>query len=700
MTDHDLSQTPFAAALDASSYDEVESLWLEAMERKPVPMDTLFAVRKQLWTIGKKNLARTLLDLLAEHCESAGHHAEAVAALRELIRLTEGRKPEQVARLESAVSASRSKSPSVKAVMDRHKLTESRRPLDELDAVERWLDHDVGTVVEVIGQGGGRVVDVNLELDTIKVDIGGKKPVSVPFGAVHRFLRALPEGDFLRHKVEDPEALARKVKETPGDALVHLLESLPDAADVATIKAALTDLLPTSSWNSWWTKARKHPRVLSSGTGSRLRYTVSESADDVTDSLMEELKAASPRTRLKTYRRVADRGDEAALQVASLLLAEIPNLASKPGLAWETAAAAADLPGGRDEAETALANLLTEANPIALLNGIRDRGTRHAALLRLRESHESDWHQIWSEWLLHEETASLLSEISLELERAGHADLVDASVEAIFRSHLKHAAQFVWAAETMLDDGSCQALKARIRPSLLEKIPDTFSRREFSAYRARAKNLLEGGQIAVELILKHATPVQAQRFVDRVNRIDAVDPGQARLVNQAVQQVQASSGVEKDEGPLLVATKGAIEAKKAELKQLVEIDIPKTLKGINAAAAEGDLRENFEYHMLRDRQELQSAQAAKIQADLGIVRVLEPGVADTSVVNIGTVVHFEEGSDVAPVTILGAWDADITQRIFANGTELAQGLLGRGIGDEVTVDGATAKIAAIEAWQG
>jgi transcription elongation factor GreA len=615
------------------------------------------------------------------------------------VRFTEGRKPEQIARLESAVSAARSKSPSVKSVMDRYKLSESRRPLDDLDAIERWLDHDVGTVVEVIGQGVGRVVDVNLELDTIKVDIGGKKPVSVPFGAVHRFLRALPEGDFLRLKVEDPEGLTSTVTDAPGDALVHLLESLPEAADVATIKAAMTDLLPMSSWNSWWTKARKHPRVLSSGTGSRLRYTVSESADDVTDSLMNELRAASPRDRLKTYRRVADRGDQAALGVADLLLASLPKLAKKPGLAWETAAAAVDLPGGRDEAETELQRLLAEANPVALLNGIRDRGTRHAALQRIRESHADDWHRIWSEWLLHEETASLLTEIAAELEAAGHHDLVDASVEAIFRNHLKHPAQFVWAAESMLEDHACQALRARVRPSLLEKIPDTLSRREFSAYRARAKNLLEGGQIAVELILKHATPVQGQRFVDRVNRIDAVDPGQARLVNQAVQQVQGKAGTIEDDGPLLVATKGAIEGKQAELRQLVEIDIPKTLKGINAAAAEGDLRENFEYHMLRDRQELQSAQAAKLQADLGIVRVLEPGVADTSVVNIGTVVHFD-ADDVAPVTILGSWDADISQRIFANGTELAQGLLGHSIGDEVNVDGATARIAAIEAWQG
>lgn len=699
MTDLDLSATQFGRPLGEGNFDEVEALWLEALEQDPVPTATLLEVRRVLWQAGKKNLARTLLDLLAESHESAGRPGEALRALRELFRLSEGRNPELVARLEAAVSASRRTSPSVKSVLDRYRLSESRRPLDELEAAERWLDHDVGTVVEVIGQGVGRVVDVNLELDTLKVDIGGRKPVSVPFGAIHRFLRVLPEGDFLRLKVEQPEDLRRKVTEEPGEALVHLLESLSEPADVAAIKAALTDLVPASSWTSWWGKARKHPRVLSSGAGSRLRYTVSESAATVTDNLMEELVAAGPRDRVKTYKRVAERGGDTAREVADVLLDSLPDLAGNPGLVWETAAAAAGLPGGAERAEAALRELIASASPIALLGGVSDRTGRQAVLERLRETRPDGWTELWAEWLLHEETPSILNHIAAELERAGAEALLDASVEAVFRNHLKHPAQFIWAVETMLDPGASEVLRARIRPSLLEKIPDTFSRREFSPFRARAKNFLEGGQIAIELILNHANAQQAQRFVDRIERIDTVDPGQTHLVRQAVQQIESSTDRAEDEGPILVATREAVEARRAELKQLLEVEIPKTLKGINAAAAEGDLRENFEYHMLRDRQELQSAQAAKLQADLGVVRILEPGAADTSAVNIGTVVHFE-GEGVEPVTIVGAWDADISRRVYANGTELAQGLLGKKVGDEVTVGGQTAVIRGIEAWQG
>ena len=164
--------------------------------------------------------------------------------------------------------------------------------------MENLLDHDQGTIVEVVGQGVGRVIELNLELDNIKVDIGNRRPVSVPFGAVSKFLRPLPEGDFRRRKVEDSETLAAFVQESPGEALAEVIESLGNNIDVASIKAALEGVLDLKSWTSWWGKARKHPRVLTAGTGSRLRYSVSESAEDATGVLLDELEQADPRQRL------------------------------------------------------------------------------------------------------------------------------------------------------------------------------------------------------------------------------------------------------------------------------------------------------------------------------------------------------------------------------------------------------------------
>ena len=692
----------FAKALETEDWDRVEELWLEALDATPISTTELFEVRRLTWKAGRKNLARTLLELLADSLEEGSESAEALAALRELVRLAGPKPPTELTeRMINAFSRERIESPSLEAVLEKYPMVTARRPIEELEAAECWLDHDLGSVVEVVGQGVGRVVDLNLQLENIKVDLGGSRPVSIPFGAVRRHLRPLPEGDFRRRKVEIPEELAAFVENEPGAALAEVLESLDEPSGVSAIKAALEGLLPTAKWNSWWTKAKKNPRILSSGSGSRLRYTVSHSAEGADEALLEELRTAPPSGRLAIARRLADRDQETASAAAAVLEDSLTGLeSSEPGIAWQTAGILASLPGGSDAANSSRQRLIQTDAPLVLLSGIADRSARSDALTAIVESSPSGWPEVWAEWLLHEEGANLLGEITAKLEAAGHAELVDQAMEAVFRNHANHPAQFVWACEAMSEDDCPQAIRSRMTPSILEKIPDAITRKEFSSIRSRAKGLLDGGKVAIRLLMESANAQQAARFSQRIARLDSVEPQRQRLVEQAAQHQHKDPAA--DERPVLAATKSAVEAKQEELRTLLEVDIPKTLKGINAAAAEGDLRENFEYHMLRDRQELQSARAAKIQEELTMVRILEPGAADVSAVNIGTVIHLEDedGNTLEPITILGAWDADLDRRIFANGSDLAQRMLGRTPGDEVEIDDCSATITRIEPWKG
>jgi transcription elongation factor GreA len=692
----------FAEALEAENWNRIEELWLEALDARPIPTQELFEVRRLTWKAGRKNLATTLLELLADALEENADPSETLTALRELVRLASPKPPRELTeRMVSAFSRERSGSPSLEAVLEHCPMMSARRPLDQLEAAECWLDHDQGTVVLVRGKGVGRVVDLNLQLENIKVDLGGSRPASIPFGAARRHLLPLPEGDFRRRKVENPDELADFVENEPGAALAEVLESLGEPSNVSAIKAALDGLLPPTKWNSWWSKAKKNPRIVSSGSGSRLRYTVSHSAEGADEALLQELRAAPPSDQPTIARRLADRGHENAAAAARVLMECLPELeSSEPGIAWQTAGVLASLPGGAEIAAASRQRLLQQVEALALLAGMVDRSSRSEALQAIFENEPKNWPGVWSKWMLHEESAQLLDEIASKLEAAGHASLVDEAIEAVFRNHSSHPTQFVWACEAMTEDGCPQAVRARMTPSLLEKLPDAITRKEFSSVRVRAKALLDGGKVAIRLLMESATAQQASRFSQRIARLDAVEPQRQRLIEQAAQHQHKEPAT--GDRPILAATKAAVAAKQEELRTLLEVDIPKTLKGINAAAAEGDLRENFEYHMLRDRQELQSARAAKIQEELTQVRIVEPGSTDASTVNIGTVIHLEDedGNPLEPITILGAWDADLERRIFANGSELAQRMLGRAVGEEVEIDDGSAIITRIEPWNG
>jgi transcription elongation factor GreA len=698
MTDTPSPAAAMIGALETESWDTLEEMWLESLQAETLPTADLLEVRRQLWKAGRKNLARTLLELLVESLEERGDDRGALAALADLVRLTSKPGDELIDRLTAAFTRSRKDSPSLTRVLEAHDMRRSRRPVEMLESMKTWLDHDVGTVVEVVGQGVGRVQDINLELGNVRVDIGGPRPVSVPFGAVSRYIRRLREGGYLYRKATAPDELAEFVADKPGDALAELLADFDEPADVASIKVALKGVLPDARWSAWWAKARKHPRVVSSGAGTRLRYTLSDSAQGAVDTLLAELEAVDFRERLSVARRLAARRDEGAAAAAEMLAASLTTLeTTDPGLAWETAAVLATLPGGAAPATASRGRVVHDAQPLRLLAGIVDRAPRLEALRALAEERPDDWTEIWADWLLHEESAPNLDHIASQLVRAA-PDHLDSALEVIFRAHLEHSAQFVWACERMTDDDAPDQLVRRMTPSVLEHLPDTLARKEFANLRSRAKALLDGGKVAIRVILERATPEQADRFAQRVGRMSVVEPQRARLVEQAAQQRKGAPEV--PQSTLLVATRKAVEAKQQELKHLVEVDIPRTLKGINAAAAEGDLRENFEYHMLRDRQELQSARAAKIQRELGEVLILEPGAADMSKVNIGTVVHLAavDGSPLEPITILGVWDADVERRIYANGAGIAQRILGKVVGDHVEIDGLEAEITAIEAW--
>ena len=65
-------RTAFAEAIETGDWDRVEELWLEALDESPIPTAELFEVRRLIWKDGRKNLARTLLELLADTLESSG----------------------------------------------------------------------------------------------------------------------------------------------------------------------------------------------------------------------------------------------------------------------------------------------------------------------------------------------------------------------------------------------------------------------------------------------------------------------------------------------------------------------------------------------------------------------------------------------------------------------------------------------------
>lgn len=126
-------RSEFAEALEVEDWDRLEGLWLEALDERPISTAELLEVRRLIWKGGRKNLARTLLELLADSLEENAEPTEALAALRELVRLAGAKPPSELTeRMTAAFAEVRSGSPSLEAVLERYPMVTTRRPLEDL----------------------------------------------------------------------------------------------------------------------------------------------------------------------------------------------------------------------------------------------------------------------------------------------------------------------------------------------------------------------------------------------------------------------------------------------------------------------------------------------------------------------------------------------------------------------------------------
>lgn len=162
----------------------------------------------------------------------------------------------------------------------------------------------------------------------------------------------------------------------------------------------------------------------------------------------------------------------------------------------------------------------------------------------------------------------------------------------------------------------------------------------------------------------------------------------ARFIKKfpTVQSLIAGDATEKSEDEGLVVSQASFDAAKEEYEDLIANKIPENKEAIVTAKEHGDLKENSEYKMARQDQDILLARKNELEVDLTRARVTDFSDATNENVGIGSVVELKEGSSgkTRRYSILGAWDSDPDNDILSYKTPLAQQLIGKAQGDTVT----------------
>jgi transcription elongation GreA/GreB family factor len=169
-------------------------------------------------------------------------------------------------------------------------------------------------------------------------------------------------------------------------------------------------------------------------------------------------------------------------------------------------------------------------------------------------------------------------------------------------------------------------------------------------------------------------------------------------------QIQSLVAGETAQSEQLVVSQWSLDARRNELKDIIENKIPENKKAIATAKEHGDLKENSEYKMARQDQETLLARKAQLESDLTLGRVTDFTEATANAVGIGSIVELVSDGSAKPVrhSILGAWDSDPDTGILSYKTPLAQKLLGKKVGEtvQIEIDGEVEvwKIQTISRW--
>jgi len=125
----------------------------------------------------------------------------------------------------------------------------------------------------------------------------------------------------------------------------------------------------------------------------------------------------------------------------------------------------------------------------------------------------------------------------------------------------------------------------------------------------------------------------------------------------------------------------------AELKQLKTVERRKISSEIEVARAHGDISENAEFHAAKEKQSHVEGRIRIVEDKLARAQVIETGGNPPESVRFGVTVVLsdDDTGEEVQYTITGEDESDVSVGLISVTSPVARALLGKSVGDEVTV---------------
>ena len=676
-----------------SNLDEVEAAWNARLGDAARDLAWFFDVAKELRSVKAHAKMAELMMLLVDALALDEEWEAAYDVLRGALDLVPKNRDARtkVVEMTKVRYAQRSDLAEILAFFDVETADDPVRVFDRLRA---WLRFGVGEGFWLFGRGLGKVADINLALQRVEVRFEKAAPLVMRADEAQRLLTWIPKEHFMMRRLSDAEGVAKEAQADPGAFVHELLRCFRRPLTAAEIRECLTGLVEGAKWSSWWNRARAHPQLLASRI-KKGAFEWTESAESGDRAVLAEFEAADFASQLELARRHAKRGGDVKERILEGLrrqLAELVASGSAPARAVELHFLLEEL-GAAGGSPLALDDLLRSPSAAGVVAAVTDRRYREKLYRRLR-SVRHDWTEVFRAAFFEESDQRLITILYEEMLAAAAPGIIERTVADVVGNPRRAPRAFVWVTRNALERPE---LKSRANLSLLTKVVDALASTEFKELRAPLREQFEEGGLAFE-VFEHSDLEGTERLLTLLDGSSLEDHRKLAL-RRAIFRRHPHIRRRIDDD-VLPAVAESVEAKRRELEQLVKTEIPQNAEAIRVAREFGDLRENFEYHAARQKHEILGARAARLHAELGKVRVLDPSAVDLSRVSVGSRFELEPvaGGPARTVTILGPWESDPTRGVYSHQSDFARELLGLGPGDVVALEEGEYRVSGLRPW--
>jgi transcription elongation factor GreA len=540
------------------------------------------------------------------------------------------------------------------------------------------------------------------------IDFKGKKAHAMDPAFCVSTMEVLPANHLLVRKETEPKRIQELIADSPAQLIVEALESYPNRATTAIdLEITLSQVVGEEKFKKWWADARKavakDPRVAVPEKKTEcyvLRETPVSAEDEIYDqftstrsarrriALAEEFASASAHKDVQANLADVLKGIADAVKDSNQL--DAAERLYGAAVRDRIAKVAGTDPATFEPSQSSLVSNLRDLPAIA--EKIPVQFQSHFLEL-IKETHPIECRDIVFNLLKVSQGKFTTECINFLVENGHSADLASTLKRWQTEQNLR-APVLLWIVKNRHSKKFAKLLNDLITPRLLSAI---FFAIDYEALQAASARRIPLGDILsddTELIADLLSTADPETARDLANTL-LLNQGFEELTKKSllarfikifpnIQSLVAADAEGKEEQ--LLVSRTSFERKREEYETIVSKRIPENSKAIASAREHGDLRENSEYKMAKQDQQVLMAHKSALERELARARITDFKDATIEQVSVGSVVEVRiPQGGTTRYTILGVWDGDPEHQVISYKTPLGAALIGKKAGDTVKV---------------